>query len=355
METHTIPRGHWFDDDDFRTLVKQVMELRPRSWSLAEVERATAALGWELREPRTVGHRVWRRFAPRTGPSYGYGLLESDVSDPERIRRLNLSLIDLPDEGEDDVAVADRIRAAWWVMEDELGPPAMWGGYSGPWMLWRRTDVGDPRLAALPDLLLHAHDDGRMSLDLLPPGSDADAVGQASVRGRWYATEPSDQPPASAPTATALPPGTTWEDVEKRLAQALRTLGRGMPFLPGRFILHLGAAGDPQRFVQCWSQDLGLVIEATGFLHHPDAANPAQLTRDGWDFSRSIWQRRFPDAMKDYEHATIAARLLIGELRHIGVELADLSYDGTISGRGRGFHLELPDLLVPRVHQPASD
>ncbi|CAM5258947.1 hypothetical protein SCALM49S_07667 [Streptomyces californicus] len=59
--------------------------------------------------------------------------------------------------------------------------------------------------------------------------------------------------------------------------------------------------------------------------------------------------------MKDYEHATIAARLLIGELRHIGVELADLSYDGTISGRGRGFHLELPDLLVPRVHQPASD
>ncbi|MBD2829288.1 hypothetical protein ID875_15200 [Streptomyces globisporus] len=206
METHTIPRGHWFDDDDFRTLVKQVMGLRPRSWSLAEVERATAALGWELREPRTVGHRVWRRFAPRTGPSYGYGLLESDVSDPERIRRLNLSLIDLPDEGEDDVAVADRIRAAWWVMEDELGPPAMWGGYSGPWMLWRRTDVGDPRLAALPDLLLHAHDDGRMSLDLLPPGSDADAVGQASVRGRWYATEPSDLPPASAPTATALPP-----------------------------------------------------------------------------------------------------------------------------------------------------
>ncbi len=125
-----------------------------------------------------------------------------------------------------------------------------------------------------------------------------------------------------------------------------------MPFLPGRFILHLGAAGDPQRFVQCWSQDLGLVIEATGFLHHPDAANPAQLTRDGWDFSRSIWQRRFPDAMKDYEHATIAARLLIGELRHIGVELADLSYDGTISGRGRGFHLELPDLLVRASTSP---
>ncbi|GGS42495.1 hypothetical protein GCM10010253_15750 [Streptomyces badius] len=30
------------------------------------------------------------------------------------------------------------------------------------------------------------------------------------------------------------------------------------------------------------------------------------------------------------------------------------SYDGTMSGRGRGFHLGLPDLGIPRVHRPAE-
>ncbi|MFF8551646.1 hypothetical protein ACF058_02195 [Streptomyces sp. NPDC015501] len=355
MEKNTIPRGRWLDDDVFRTLVKEVVPLRPDSWTLADFARATAGLGWELREPRTVGDRIWHRFAPRNGPSYGYGTLVADASAPERIRSLNVSLVDLPEE--DVFSVAGRTRAAWWVMEEELGPPTMWGGYSGPWMLWRRPGAdapGGPRPRGLPDLLVHGHDDGRMSLDLLPPGSDADTVGRASVRGRWYAAQPSHLPPDPL-SAAPHRPATTWEDVEKRLTRALGSLNRCAPFFPGRFILHLGASRDPQRFVQCWSQDLSLVVEATGYLHHPDSANPAHLARNGWDFSRSIWQRRFPDAMEDREQAAAtAARMLIEELRRLGVELADLSYDGTISGRGQGFHLELPDLGIPRVHQPVD-
>ncbi|RPK91858.1 hypothetical protein EES46_09965 [Streptomyces sp. ADI98-10] len=45
--------------------------------------------------------------------------------------------------------------------------------------------------------------------------------------------------------------------------------------------------------------------------------------------------------------------MLVEELRQLGVGLADLSYDGTMTGRGRGFQLALPDLGIPRVHQPA--
>ncbi|MDQ0986752.1 hypothetical protein [Streptomyces sp. V2I9] len=348
MEKNTIPRGRWLDDDDFRTLVKEVAPLRPGSWSLADVERATSALGWELGKPRKVGDQVWRVFAPRNGPSCGYGTVMADVSAPEQVRRVNFGLVDLPDDN-DIFTTAGHARAAWWVAEEELGRPTMWGGSSGPWMLWQRPG------ADAPDLLVHAHDDGRLSLGLLPPGSDAATVGEPGVRGSWYGAEPSALPPASVSAAPARPAATR-EDVEQRLAEALRSLDRCTPFFPGRFILHLGAAHDPQLFVQCWSQDLGLVIEATGYLHQPDAATPARLARNGWEFSRSIWQRRFPDAMEDHEQAAaVASRMLIEELRHLGVELADLSYDGTISGRGQGFHLDLPDLGIPRVHQPPAD
>ncbi|WP_228990466.1 hypothetical protein [Streptomyces sp. DH8] len=349
MEKNTIPRGRWLDDDDFRTLVKEVAPLRPGSWSLAEVERATSTLGWELGEPRQVGDQVWRVFAPRNGPSCGYGTVIADASAPEQVRRLNFSLVDLPEE--DVFTIAGRARAAWWVAEEELGRPTMWGGYSGPWMLWQRPGADDSGLPDAPALLVHAHDDGLLSLGLLPPGPDADTVGQAGARGRWYGAEPSALPPAAVSAAPARP-ATTWEEVEKRLGQALRSLNHSAPFFPGMFILHLGAAHDPQRFVQCWSQDLSLVVEATGHIHHPDAANPARLARAGWESPHSIWQRRFPDAMEDRRQAAAtASRMLIEELRHLGVELADLSYDGTISGRGQGFHLELPDLGIPRVHQ----
>lgn len=227
-------------------------------------------------------------------------------------------------------------------MEEELGPPTMWGGDSGPWMLWRLPGAC---------LLVHTHDEGEVSLELLPPDADADAAGRGYSRGRWRAAEL-----AGLPTAPAAPhaPGTTWEEVEKRLSEALRSLDHDTPFFPGRFILHLGSADDPQRFVQCWSQDLGLVVEATGYLHRPEAADPARLAGNGWDSSRPVWQRRFPDAMDDPAHAATAARMLVEELRHLGVGLAGLSYDGTMTGRGRGFHLDLPDLGIPRVHRPAE-
>ncbi|MFH9299326.1 TY-Chap domain-containing protein [Streptomyces sp. NPDC017520] len=334
-----IPRGSWLDDDTFRRLVREVTPLRFGSWSLADFEHATSELGWELREPKEVVGQVWRRFAPRKGPWGGYGTVIADASAPEQVRKLNVRVVDLP--AEDISSAAGLVRAAWWVMEEELGPPAMWGGDSGPWMLWRLPGAC---------LLVHSHDEGEVSLELLPPDADADAAGGGYSRGRWRAAEQ-----AGLPVAPGTPhaPGTSWEEVEKRLAETLRSLDHDTPFFPGRFILHLGSADDPQRFVQCWSQDLSLVVEATGYVHQPGAANPARLARSGWESPHSIWQRRFPDAMDNPAHAATAARMLIGELRHLGVDLADLSYDGTMAGRGRGFHLDLPDLGVPRVPQPA--
>ncbi len=333
-----IPRGNWLDDDIFRTFVREVAPLHFGSWSLADVERATSALGWELREPKEVAGQVWRRFAPRKGPSAGYGTLIADASEPEQLLKLNVRVVDLPPE--DPATAAGFVRAAWWVMEDELGPPTLWGGDSGPWMLWRRPGTG---------ILVHSHDGGEVSCELVPSATDSDAAGRGYSRGRWRAAEPADLPPASPDL-----PGATWEQVEKRLAETLRSLDHDTSFFPGRFILHLGDARDPQRFVQCWSQDLSLVVEATGHLHRPDAADPARMERNGWEFSRSIWQRRFPDAMDDPAHAATAARMLVEELRQLGVDLSALSYDGTMSGRGRGLHLDLPDLGIPRVHHPAA-
>ncbi|WP_097880745.1 TY-Chap domain-containing protein [Streptomyces sp. st140] len=333
-----IPRGNWLDDDIFRTFVREVAPLHFGSWSLTDVERTTSALGWELREPKEVAGQVWRRFAPRKGPSAGYGTLIADASEPEQLRKLNVRVVDLPPE--DLATAADLIRAAWWVMEDELGPPTLWGGDSGPWMLWRRPGTS---------ILVHSHDGGEVSFELVPSATDSDGAGRGYSRGRWRAAESADLPPASPEL-----PGATWEQVEKRLAETLRSLDHDTPFFPGRFILHLGDARDPQRFVQCWSQDLSLVVEATGHLHRPDAADPARMTQNGWEFSRSIWQRRFPDAMDEPAHAATAARMLVEELRQLCVDLSGLSYDGTMSGRGRGFHLDLPDLGIPRVHHPAA-
>ncbi|MFD4239092.1 hypothetical protein [Streptomyces sp. NPDC058542] len=334
-----IPRGGWLDDDIFRELVREVTPLRFGSWSLADFEHATSALGWELREPKEVVGRVRRRFAPRKGPRSGYGTVIADASAPDQVRKLNVRVIDMP--AEDLASAARLVRAAWWVMEEELGPPAMWGGDSGPWMLWRLPGAC---------LIVHTHDEGEVSLELLPPDADTDAAGDGYSHGRWRAAEQSVLPVAPAAPHT---PCATWEDVEKRLSETLRSLGHDTPFFPGRFILHLGSADDPQRFVQCWSQDRGLVIEATGYLHQPDAADPARLARSGWDSSPSVWQRRFPDAMDEPAHAATGARMLVEELCRLGVGLADLSYDGTMTGRGRGFHLDLPDLGIPRVHQPA--
>ncbi|MEU0097356.1 hypothetical protein [Streptomyces sp. NPDC006267] len=337
---NVIPQGRWLETDGFRELVREVAPLRFGSWSLPEFEHATSELGWELQEPKEIAGRVRRRFAPRKGPWGGYGTVIADASEPDQVSRLTVHVVDLP--AEDIATAAGLVRAAWWVMEDELGPPTMWGGSSGPWMLWRRSGAG---------LLVHTHDEGEVSLVLLPSEADADAAGRGYSRGRWRAAERFGLP--SAPAAPHAP-GSTWEGVEKRLSETLRSLDYDTPFFPGRFILHLGSAGDPRRFVQCWSQDLGLVIEATGHLHRPEAADPARLTRSGWTSSPSVWQRRFPDAMDDPAHAATAARMLVEELRQLGVGLADLSYDGTMTGRGRGFHLDLPDLGLPRVHRPAE-
>lgn len=59
------------------------------------------------------------------------------------------------------------------------GPARRMRGPLGPWMLWRRPGTG------LPALLVHTHDNGEMSLEVLPSDADADAdaVGQAHSRG----------------------------------------------------------------------------------------------------------------------------------------------------------------------------
>lgn len=334
-----VPWGDWLEADAFRELVKQVAPLRPGGWSLPEFVRVTSALGWELRGPREVGGQVRRRFAARKGPSCGYGTVIADASEPEQVRKLNVRVVDLP--AEDVREAAGPVRAAWWVMEDELGPATLWGGDGGPWMMWRRPGAV---------LVVHTHDAGEVSLELLPADAGTDAVGRGGARGSWRAAEPAGLP--SAPTTPARR-GTSGGEVQKRLYEALRSLTYDAPFFPARFILHLASARDPLRFVQCWSQGPDLVIEATGYLHHPELADPARLTGHGWELPHSLWQRRFPDAMDDPAHAGTAARMLVEELRNLAVDPADLVHSGSMTGRGRGLHLDLPHLGIPRTHPGA--
>ncbi|MGI5171628.1 hypothetical protein ACQEU3_45515 [Spirillospora sp. CA-253888] len=330
---NAIPRGDWYEADEFRELVQQLATLDLGGWSLEEFEHATAALDWELQEPDDIAGQVWRRFAPRKGPWGGYATLVADAADPDRMRRLNVRLVDLP--AEDVSVIAGHVRAAWWVMEEELGPSTMWGGDADPWMLWVRPGTS---------FIVRSHDGGEMSFELLNTATDADAAGRGDSRGAWRAADPAD-----LPSAASTGPATDWAEVQKRLYTALHSLNYDAPFFPGMFTLHLASAHDPKRFVQCWSHGLSLVVEATGYMHHPDLADPDRLTQNGWKPSHSLWQRRFPNAMDDREHARTAARMIVDELRHLGIDLADLVYSGTMVGRGRHLHLDLPGLGLSRT------
>ncbi|WP_159043109.1 MULTISPECIES: hypothetical protein [unclassified Streptomyces] len=68
-----------------------------------------------------------------------------------------------------------------------------------------------------------------------------------------------------------------------------------------------------------------------------------------------------PDSAEDAASSRTAARMLVAELRNCGtaelrnpeVAPADLVHSGTVSGRGRDLHLDLPG-LGPRRDLPAS-
>ncbi|MFI7361676.1 hypothetical protein ACIBO4_05980 [Streptomyces sp. NPDC050149] len=42
--------------------------------------------------------------------------------------------------------------------------------------------------------------------------------------------------------------------------------------------------------------------------------------------------------------------MLVEELRNLAVDPTDLVHSGHMTGRGRGFHLDLPHLGIPRTH-----
>ncbi|MET7301359.1 hypothetical protein [Embleya sp. NPDC005575] len=160
----------------------------------------------------------------------------------------------------------------------------------------------------------------------------------------WRAGEPADLPspePRLAPTRT-------WPRAEAELATTLRALCADMPAFPGRFILHFQSGRDRLRYVSAWSDGLDLCIEA--FNHHAEpGTDPDRL---GWTKSGDRWQRRFDDAVRNSGHADSAATMLVDAIAAMGVDVDDLAYHGTISGRGCLLHLDLPDLTLMRIVEP---
>ncbi|GAA0946247.1 hypothetical protein GCM10009550_20720 [Actinocorallia libanotica] len=326
-----LPRGRWLEADAFERLVRQTVPLDMGGWRMGEVEHAVSALGWELGELEEDISLRW--FAPRKGPWGGYGSVHADASDPGQALKLNVRVVDLPPEEVQERA--GQLRAAWWIMEEVLGPPTMWGG-GDAWMLWRRPGTS---------FLVETHDGGELSFELLCTDRDSDAAGRAGTRGLWRAAEPAD-----LPSAVPARPAADWDEVREQLARALNRLNYDAPFFPGGFIVHLRSARDPLRFVQFWNHGLDLVVEATGYWHRPELADADRLTRQGWRSSHSMWQCRLPNAMdSSREHARTAARMLVDELRNLDVDLSDLVYSATMVGRGRRFHLDLPGLGLHRA------
>ena len=91
--------------------MRQVVPLQICGWSLAEFERATSVLGWELQGPKEVAGRVMLRFGARQWPWGGYATAVSDASEPDRVRGVDGHVVDLL---VDDVpTAAARVRPAW--------------------------------------------------------------------------------------------------------------------------------------------------------------------------------------------------------------------------------------------------
>lgn len=125
------------------------------------------------------------------------------------------------------------------------------------------------------------------------------------------------------------------------------------PCIPGRFILHLQSTRDPLRFVSAWNEGLDLRIES--FVHHAELIDPELLAERGWSDAGGLWQRRFDNAADDDGHTETAAAMLVEAIRAMGVNNPDeLNYHGTVAGRGHIFRLDLPDLRLHRMDEPAE-
>ncbi|WP_424639463.1 hypothetical protein [Embleya sp. AB8] len=355
----TIAYKYLSSEDRFRGLVEELAPLDMGGWRMEEVKAALATLGWELLpvEPGNVVDLArgplpgvgWELDRHPRGPRQGIGVVVVDHSRSEQAVRLEVNLgygIAYDDDHRDEV---DFLRTAWDVMEETLGtPPTLWTGAGnrwesrGPRMLWRCPE--ETTLAVGLDV----HSAPVMSM--LHTASDHDAAGHPSMsREVWRAGKPADLP-------GVLDRGkrrsfVVWASVQPALARALGALCADTACLPGRFILHLRSAVDPLRFVSAWNEGLDLRIES--FVHHADPIGPDLLATRGWSDVGGGWQRRFDDAAGNNGHADTAATMLLEAIRAMGVNDADeLTYHGSVVGRGHKFQLDLPGLRLPRMNEP---
>ncbi|MEU2040497.1 TY-Chap domain-containing protein [Nocardia niwae] len=324
---------YWSAERRFRDLVEQLVGLRMGGWSVPEVESALSSLGWKLRpvvsarlvDPARRTEQVdWELGWYPEGPRAGVATVVAAKSDPRQIVALSVNVshgIAYDDE-------VEFVREAWGIVEGVCGArPTRWGG-RGPWMLWQRPEtsmavgldgsdvVVELRCAALAD---NARNE--------PP-----TVWEAAESSELLAREP----------RVVV---TDWEDLRHRLRAALRALCHDTPKFPGQFIFHLESAVDEKRFVSVWNVGGDLTTEA--FVHHPDLPDPNRLIELGWTPERGLWQRHFGNTISD-EHADTAAELLVDALQTLGVDLADLKYTGTVSGRGQLVTIYLPELGLRR-------
>ncbi|MGY1946293.1 TY-Chap domain-containing protein [Nocardia asiatica] len=323
---------YWSADRRFRELVGQLAGLRMGGWSIGEVESALSTLGWKLRpvvparpvDPARWTEQVvdWELGWYPEGPRAGVATITAAKTDPRQAILLSVNVshgIAYDDE-------VEFVREAWGIVEGVCGVrPTRWGG-RGPWVMWQRP--GTSMAVRL--------DGSSVVVELLCTALASDASNGPPMV--WQAAE-STELLGREPKVFV----TDWNVLRNRLSVVLRALCRDTPQFPGQFILHLESAVDEKTFVSVWNVGWELTTEA--FVHHPDPPDPDRLVGLGW--TRDPWQRNFGSTISD-EHADTAAELLVDALQTLGVDLADLKYTGTVSGRGQLLTLYLPELGLPR-------
>jgi hypothetical protein len=325
---------YWSAERRFRDLVEQLAGLRMGGWSIREVESALSSLGWKLRpvvparpvdSARSTEEVVgWELGWYPEGPRAGVATVVAARSVPRQIVALSVNVS--PGIAYDDEV--EFVREAWGIVEGICGArPTRWGG-RGPWMLWQR-----------PETNMAVGLDGSDVVVELRCTALADNARNEPYTV-WEAAEASELL-AREPRVVV----TDWDDLRHRLSAALRALCHDTPKFPGQFIFHLESAVDEKRFVSVWNVGGDLTTEA--FVHHPDLPDTNRLIELGWTPEGGLWQRHFGNTISD-EHADTAAELLVDALQTLGVDLADLKYTGTVSGRGQLVTIYLPELGLRR-------
>ncbi|MEU0808609.1 hypothetical protein [Streptomyces sp. NPDC005970] len=350
-------------DSQISGLVTGLAALDLGDWARPDITRVLSELGWTRAEEDAATTRLWTlRTGLPTGDAYAY---------PGESTGFRPSLtVSLANHGTDAERAAEVFHTARRAAERLLGHAPLRGG-PGPWLRWRQ-----PRTTLQLRFRGGWRQDGEdvrpeagVSLEVLP-------TEQFEYRElRTFQHTPEDAPylwcrlvHCDAAEGMLLPGDARaegWKDFEERLERTLEALLDDAPLL-GELPLTLMLSGpslDGTPDCACYIKltDDGLRLESA-LDPYPNVLSTlielgwtppsddwiAALTSDDWDwFQEPSGEANFthhlpgPGRGPAAKQAATAARLVVGALRTVATEPAELSYWVGRNGENTGMRLPL--------------